>query len=182
MRAPLFDKQKYRDFPCCSHASPPISRTPHARPARVFSRALGAHPTQVHARCGRLEPRCVLGYLRRETCAHNLAGPTKQMNLFQAINNAMNITLASDPTAGMSEDACNCTHSLAVVFGEDVAFGGVFRCTIDLRNQFGMCLILHTDVILTTPRRAASIQHAAVRARHSRVWHWTCIKRCDLDR
>ena len=25
----------------------------------------------------------------------------------------------------------------AVVFGEDVAFGGVFRCTMDLRNQFG---------------------------------------------
>jgi 2-oxoisovalerate dehydrogenase E1 component beta subunit len=25
----------------------------------------------------------------------------------------------------------------AVVFGEDVAFGGVFRCTIDLREKFG---------------------------------------------
>lgn len=24
-----------------------------------------------------------------------------------------------------------------VVFGEDVAFGGVFRCTVGLRDQFG---------------------------------------------
>ena len=28
----------------------------------------------------------------------------------------------------------------AVVFGEDVAFGGVFRCTMGLAEEFGACL------------------------------------------
>ena len=27
----------------------------------------------------------------------------------------------------------------AVVFGEDVAFGGVFRCTMGLAEEFGVC-------------------------------------------
>lgn len=39
--------------------------------------------------------------------------------MFQAINNALDIALRTD------ESAC--------VFGEDVAFGGVFRCTLDLQ-------------------------------------------------
>lgn len=38
------------------------------------------------------------------------------MNYFTAINNALNIALATDDKA--------------VIFGEDVKFGGVFRCTI----------------------------------------------------
>lgn len=41
------------------------------------------------------------------------------MNMMQAINNAMDITLKSDPTS--------------VLFGEDVAFGGVFRCALGLQ-------------------------------------------------
>lgn len=41
------------------------------------------------------------------------------MNMMQAINNAMDITLKNDPTA--------------VLFGEDVAFGGVFRCALGLQ-------------------------------------------------
>ncbi len=40
------------------------------------------------------------------------------MTLLQSITDAMDIALASDPTA--------------VIFGEDVAFGGVFRCTVGL--------------------------------------------------
>jgi pyruvate/2-oxoglutarate/acetoin dehydrogenase E1 component len=44
------------------------------------------------------------------------------MNLFTAINSAMDIALASDPKA--------------VVFGEDVAFGGVFRTSIGLREKY----------------------------------------------
>ncbi|KAJ1978996.1 hypothetical protein H4R35_001684 [Dimargaris xerosporica] len=47
----------------------------------------------------------------------------RQMNLFQALNDAMRIVLATDDTA--------------VVFGEDVAFGGVFRCTVGLAQEFG---------------------------------------------
>jgi len=32
---------------------------------------------------------------------------------------------------------CNLCFPLTVVFGEDVAFGGVFRCAVDLRKKFG---------------------------------------------
>lgn len=59
-------------------------------------------------------------------------GETKKMNTFQAVNDAMSIALATDDTA--------------CVFGEDVAFGGVFRCTMGLSEMFGtfffsrMCL------------------------------------------
>ena len=38
-----------------------------------------------------------------------------------ALNDAMATAMRTDDTA--------------VVFGEDVAFGGVFRCTVDLRNE-----------------------------------------------
>lgn len=48
---------------------------------------------------------------------------TAQMNMFTAINDAMRVAMESDPTA--------------VVFGEDVAFGGVFRCSVDLKDTFG---------------------------------------------
>lgn len=41
---------------------------------------------------------------------------TRKMNTYQAIRDAMSIALAKDERA--------------VVFGEDVAFGGVFRCTM----------------------------------------------------
>lgn len=41
---------------------------------------------------------------------------TRKMNTYQAVRDAMAIALAKDDTA--------------VVFGEDVAFGGVFRCTM----------------------------------------------------
>lgn len=41
------------------------------------------------------------------------------MNMMQSINSAMHIVLETDKTA--------------VIFGEDVAFGGVFRCTMGLQ-------------------------------------------------
>lgn len=48
---------------------------------------------------------------------------TEQMNLFTAVNDAMSIAMKMDDSA--------------VVFGEDVAFGGVFRCSQNLREEFG---------------------------------------------
>ncbi len=60
--------------------------------------------------------------LRLVEQASELVAETKSMNLFQAINNALDIALAKDPKA--------------VVFGEDVAFGGVFRCTIGLKEKY----------------------------------------------
>lgn len=59
-------------------------------------------------------------------------GETSQMNLCQAINNALHTTLVNDPTA--------------IVFGEDVAFGGVFRCTLDLQKRFGKDRVFNSPI------------------------------------
>lgn len=59
-------------------------------------------------------------------------GDLREMNLFQAVNNAMEIALASDDSA--------------VVFGEDVAFGGVFRCTLNLREKFGQDRVFNSPL------------------------------------
>lgn len=59
-------------------------------------------------------------------------GPTTSMNLFTAVNSAMHIALETDPTA--------------CVFGEDVAFGGVFRCSVDLRDKFGPQRVFNTPL------------------------------------
>lgn len=59
-------------------------------------------------------------------------GETKRMNMFQAINNAMDSILKSDPSA--------------VIFGEDVAFGGVFRCTVDLCEKYGKERVFNTPL------------------------------------
>lgn len=56
----------------------------------------------------------------------------ERMNLFTAINNAMAIALQTDESA--------------VVFGEDVAFGGVFRCSQTLREQFGEDRVFNTPL------------------------------------
>ncbi|CAG5118555.1 unnamed protein product [Candidula unifasciata] len=50
-------------------------------------------------------------------------GETTRMNLFQSITSALDIALAKD--------------SSAVLFGEDVAFGGVFRCSVGLKEKYG---------------------------------------------
>ena len=55
-----------------------------------------------------------------------------KMNLFMALNNAMDVALASD------KRVC--------VFGEDVAFGGVFRCTVDLRDKHGAHRVFNTPL------------------------------------
>jgi len=47
----------------------------------------------------------------------------ERMNMFMAINDALRIALKSDESA--------------ILFGEDVAFGGVFRCSTNLRQEFG---------------------------------------------
>lgn len=59
-------------------------------------------------------------------------GVTKKMNMFQAINNAMDLALEKDETA--------------LVFGEDVAFGGVFRCSMDLQRKYGKDRIFNTPL------------------------------------
>jgi len=57
---------------------------------------------------------------------------TKRMNLFTAINNALSIALKTDPTS--------------ILFGQDVAFGGVFRCTQGLQDEFGPDRVFNTPL------------------------------------
>lgn len=57
---------------------------------------------------------------------------TKKMNLFTAVNDAMRIAMRTDDSA--------------VVFGEDVAFGGVFRCSMGLKEEFGQARVFNTPL------------------------------------
>ncbi|KAF9139671.1 hypothetical protein BG015_001937 [Linnemannia schmuckeri] len=70
--------------------------------------------------------------LRNPELAGVANGETKKMNTFQAINDAMSIALATDDTA--------------CVFGEDVGFGGVFRCTMGLAEMFGRDRVFNTPL------------------------------------
>lgn len=40
----------------------------------------------------------------------------------------------------------SCSPSAQVVFGEDVAFGGVFRCSVDLKEEFGPERVFNTPL------------------------------------
>jgi 2-oxoisovalerate dehydrogenase E1 component beta subunit len=57
---------------------------------------------------------------------------TKKLNLFQSVNEALATALASDEKS--------------VVFGEDVAFGGVFRCTMGLAEKYGKDRVFNTPL------------------------------------
>jgi 2-oxoisovalerate dehydrogenase E1 component beta subunit len=59
-------------------------------------------------------------------------GETEKMTMLQSITNAMDLTLEKDPTA--------------IVFGEDVAFGGVFRCTVGLEEKYGKDRVFNTPL------------------------------------
>ncbi|CAG2219004.1 BCKDHB [Mytilus edulis] len=59
-------------------------------------------------------------------------GETTRMNLVQAVNNALDIALSTDPSA--------------VLFGEDVAFGGVFRCSVELKDRYGRDRVFNTPL------------------------------------
>ena len=54
------------------------------------------------------------------------------MTLLGSINSALDLVLQRDETA--------------LVFGEDVAFGGVFRCTKDLRDKYGGDRVFNTPL------------------------------------
>ncbi|CAF1162176.1 unnamed protein product [Rotaria sordida] len=85
-------------------------------------------------------PKCSSFFLRRHVAHFTFFkdqpdpshGPTKEMNLCQTIQNTLDITLANDHTA--------------IIFGEDVAFGGVFRCTTDLRSKYGADRVFNTPL------------------------------------
>jgi len=59
-------------------------------------------------------------------------GPTKEMNLCNAVNDALRIALETD--------------NRAFIFGEDVGFGGVFLCTNHLQHKFGKDRVFNTPL------------------------------------
>jgi len=59
-------------------------------------------------------------------------GEMEKMTLLQSITNAMDIACATDQST--------------VIFGEDVAFGGVFRCTVGLQEKYGKDRVFNTPL------------------------------------
>lgn len=59
-------------------------------------------------------------------------GTARQMNLYQAVNDALRTALDTDENA--------------ILFGEDVAFGGVFRCSQGLQERFGAQRVFNTPL------------------------------------
>jgi 2-oxoisovalerate dehydrogenase E1 component beta subunit len=76
------------------------------------------------------KPTAVYNYNKEEIDLENES--TKQMNMCNAVNDALKIAMESD--------------SKACVFGEDVAFGGVFRCTVDLLEKYGKHRVFNTPL------------------------------------
>ena len=58
--------------------------------------------------------------------------PLQRQNLYQAINNALRHALQTDDRT--------------LIFGEDVAFGGVFRCSMDLARDSGSERVFNTPL------------------------------------
>ena len=73
-----------------------------------------------------------------------LKNPEKKehMNLMSTIAHTLDIALKSDDST--------------LVFGEDVKFGGVFRCTMDLNEKYG------TDRVFNTPLSEQGIAGFAI--------------------
>lgn len=59
-------------------------------------------------------------------------GSSKRMNLYQSVNSALRTALN--------------TSKKVLCFGEDVAFGGVFRCTQNLQSEFGPDRVFNTPI------------------------------------
>ena len=68
----------------------------------------------------------------------------QNMNLFTSIQNSLDTALESDKSA--------------IIFGEDVKFGGVFRCTMGLNEKYG------TDRVFNTPLSEQGIVGFAIGA------------------
>ncbi|KAI9702953.1 MAG: hypothetical protein M1836_008167 [Candelina mexicana] len=74
-----------------------------------------------------------------QTCLSNTelsqearSSSTTRLNLFQAINSALSTALSTDERV--------------LLFGEDVAFGGVFRCSMNLATDFGSERVFNTPL------------------------------------
>ncbi|CAO1366416.1 unnamed protein product [Diamesa serratosioi] len=67
-----------------------------------------------------------------DTMKAPIEGETLKMNMFQSINNALDLALEKDDST--------------LLFGEDVAFGGVFRCSLNLQKKYGADRVFNTPL------------------------------------
>lgn len=68
--------------------------------------------------------------------------PKTSMNLVTSVNKTLHSILNDDPSS--------------IIFGQDIAFGGVFRCTTNLQDSFGK------DRVFSTPLNETGIVGLAV--------------------
>ncbi|KAF6134263.1 hypothetical protein GIB67_010062 [Kingdonia uniflora] len=122
------------------------------------------------AKWGLISKRC---FSNTTTCESG-----KTVNLFSAINQALDIALDTDPRS--------------YIFGEDVSFGGVFRCTSGLADRYGKHRVFNTPLceqgivgfgiglaamICITDRETAQLQKSSLQIisfplliRHESLW------------
>ena len=79
-----------------------------------------------------------------ETPGLPAGGSSTRLNLYQAVNSGLRTAMKAS--------------SKVLCFGEDVAFGGVFRCTMNLQSEFG------SDRVFNTPITEQGIVGAAIGA------------------
>ena len=68
----------------------------------------------------------------QQNTAYPSSSSSSRQNLYQAINSALRHSLQTDETT--------------LIFGEDVHFGGVFRCTMGLSTDFGSQRVFNTPL------------------------------------
>ena len=87
-----------------------------------------------HVFCRQLSGKASIASSLPQQDASDGYGVMKETNLCNAINDAMRVAMEADETV--------------CVFGEDVGFGGVFRCTVDLQEQFGKVALPVTSFLI----------------------------------
>ena len=103
-------------------------RVPTPPALRCAARRRRVAPLPPHARFGSAAAAPVAA---RPLARGELDG-TQETNMCNAINDAMRVAMQTD------DRTC--------VFGEDVGFGGVFRCTVDLQDSFGKPRVFNTPL------------------------------------
>ena len=111
-------------------------------PGRALSRNVHAYSTQTSSSSKRRLNLPIdfgstpLLHHSRDTLSKTLGlptnGPSTRLNLFQSVNQGLRTALKTD--------------SKVLCFGEDVGFGGVFRCTSGLQEEFGKHRVFNTPI------------------------------------
>ncbi|KAK5113378.1 hypothetical protein LTR62_003478 [Meristemomyces frigidus] len=115
---------------------PRISPSPWSK---IFVRTYASHPAKArlnqptdYSSTPLLHHSAKASLANKELPPSASKGTTSRINLFQAVNAALTHALRSDQRT--------------LLFGEDVAFGGVFRCSMNLATEFGDHRVFNTPL------------------------------------